>query len=60
MVKKDSSISVVTTRNLSSIMLNKRVIPVPIYTEKEERRLIIDPRGTIYGQKAKKRNKIKL
>ena len=60
MFRKSVLSSVVTTRDLSKVMLRKRIIPVPGYFEKDERELIVIPRGTIYGHKVKKKKTIKL
>lgn len=43
--KKDPT--VVTTRGLSNVMLEKRVMFVPAYSEKQERELIVIPRETV-------------
>lgn len=59
MVKKNIS-SVVTTRDLTKVMLEKRIMFVPNYLEKKERELIVIPRGTIYGHKVKKKKTVKL
>lgn len=60
MFRRKSSPTVVTTRGLSKVMLEKRVMFVPAYSEKEERELIVIPRGTIYGQNPKKKKPINL
>ncbi len=60
MLRKKTSTSVVTTRELSKVMLEKRIIPVPVYSEKDEHELIVIPRGTIYGHNARKKKTIKL
>lgn len=60
MFRRKNSPSVVTTRGLSKVMLEKRIMFVPVYSEKEERELIVIPRGTIYGQNPKKKKTIKL
>lgn len=60
MFRKKISPSVVTTRGLSKVMLEERVMFVPAYSEKDERELIVIPRGTIYGQNPKKKKTIKL
>lgn len=60
MFRKKNSNLIITTRELADYIVEKRVIPVPKYTEKKERALIVVPRGTIYGQKPKKKNRIKL
>ncbi len=57
---KTNSFSVVTTRDLTKIMLEKRIMLVPNYSEKNERELIVIPRGTIHGHKVKKKKTIKL
>ena len=44
---KKKSPTVVTTRGLSNIMLEKRVMFVPAYSEKQERELIVIPRETM-------------
>ena len=56
---KKKTPSVVTTRGLANIMLKKRIMFVPAYSEKEERELIVTPRETIYGQNPKRKKTIK-
>ena len=46
MLKKKNP-TVVTTRGLSNILLEKRVMFVPAYLEKDERELIVIPRETM-------------
>lgn len=57
MSKKNSS-SVVTTRDLTKVMLEKRIMFVPNYSEKKEREMIVPPRG-IRGHKVRKKKPLK-
>ena len=56
---KKKTPSVVTTRGLAKVMLEKRIMLVPAYSEKDARELIVIPRETIYGQNPKKKKTIK-
>lgn len=56
---KKKTPSVVTTRRLANVMLEKRIMFVPAYSEKEERELIVIPRETIYGHKCKRKKPVK-
>ncbi len=59
MFKKKIYSPVVVAQDLTRVMLEKRVIPVPNYSEKKEREMIVSPRGTIYGHNVKKKKSLK-
>lgn len=42
--------SIVTTHNLGKIILDKKVVPTPIYTSGRETSYIVQPRGTIFSK----------
>jgi len=49
-MKKKNTASIVTTHNLGKIILEKKVVPTPIYTSGRETSYIVDPRGTIFAK----------
>ena len=55
---KKKTTTVVTARGLSKIMLEKRIMFVPAYSEKDERELIVMPRETL-GYKLKRKKPVK-
>ena len=55
---KKKNPTVVTTRGLSNVVLEERIMFVPAYSEKQERELIVIPRE-ILGHKLKRKKPVK-
>lgn len=49
-MKKKNVSSIVTTHNLGKIILEKQIVPTPIYTSGRETSYIVKPRGTIFSK----------
>lgn len=50
----------ITTHELVNVMLNKRIIPVPSYKEKNQKELIVISRDIPESKKLQKKKTIKL
>lgn len=55
MFRKKNYCPVIIAKDLTHVMLEKRIIPVPNYSGNKERELIVMPRGSIYGHNLKKK-----
>ena len=58
--KRNNSIKDYTTQDLNTAVLKDHTICVPVYTKDQVHRYIVQPRGTIFGNKGTRQRRINL
>ena len=57
-LRRKKNVEVITTRDLAKYILETGTVPTPIYSQRRETEHIVQPRGTIFAGR-KKRKPIK-
>lgn len=57
--KNNNPIEAYTTQDLTKAVLKDHAVLVPVYTKRQVHRYIVQPRGTIFGNKGTRQKRIK-